>query len=424
MPKTKKKKTKRNIIIGIVALIIVILIVSVFTRGSGGNYSQETAQIRDVVTYYAFSGNIDADNKQNLTATSTISIDKILVREGDYVREGDTLYTLDDSDVVNNVAASEANVEVARISYEKAQGATQTQTVMQAQIALSNAVIAFNDAELNFNRVNSLFENGAATSQAVEQAHTAYENAKNQLELSQVNFDTAMLTAQQTIQTAKAQYEQAKANYQNSLNLLDNRRIKAKVSGIVADVYVQDNFTPSMGDKIMDIVDYNSLILKIDVDEYDIGIVDVDKEVEIVVNSLETEITGVISKISNQAKKSGDLSYFTATIAIGSVEGLRVGLSVEARVPNISRLGVVTLSVDAIQYDIVNNPFVYVGVKNNPTRRDIEIGKNDGVIIEILSGVSDGEIVYIPQTGMGAMMNQQPEGATQLRREVNRGEGS
>ena len=47
---------------------------------------------KDIKTYYSFSGDVKAKNSKQTVLSSTYTIDEILVKEGDIVEEGDTLF--------------------------------------------------------------------------------------------------------------------------------------------------------------------------------------------------------------------------------------------------------------------------------------------------------------------------------------------
>ena len=402
----KKKSRMKWVILAVIMLAVAAAGYYAYTnRQSGMPYIEEAAEIRDVITYYSFSGNIDTKNKQNVTyAGNNISIESISVKPGDYVHVGDILYTLDTTDVENNLAAAAANLELAQINLRRAQGAGGSQSVTQARIALTTAQNAVNDAQSNYDRTRILFEAEAVAAQTMEQATTALANAQAQLVNAQAAYDAAYEGSGQNAASALAQYDQAQASYNIAQNALSNRIIKAKVDGIVADVYVQENSTLYMGDRVMDVVDYDSLIVEIRVDEYEIASVSVGKEVDIYLNALEKNVSGVITRISNQARKLGDLSYFTAEVALKPSGDLRVGLSSEVRVLNVYRPGVVTISLNALQFDIENKPFVYVGTAKSPVRHDVGIGDNDGVIVEITEGLSPGDPVLVQRNPWAGMM--------------------
>jgi len=409
-----KKSGKKWIVFGCVLLVIIVAVLYWYTsRDTGTLYIEETAEIRDVITYYSFSGNIDAKNKQNVIfAGANISLGGINVKPGDYVRTGDILYTLDSIDVENNVAAAAASVELARIGLERAQGAGPSQTLAQARVALTTAENAYKDAQANIERTSALYEAGAVTAQALEQATNAIANTQAQLASAQAALAAAQEGSGQNVASALAQYDQAQANLNNAQNALSNRQIKAKVDGVVADVYIQENSTLNTGERIMDIIDYDSLIVEIRIDEYEITAVSAGKEVDVYINALDKNMRGVITKISNQARKLGDLSYFTAEITLDKSPDLRIGLSTEVKVLNVNQIGVLTVTSNALRFDVENRPFVYQGANNKPERKFVEIGKNDGVIVEITGGLEAGDIVLVPWSAFRRM----PPGVTRMGR--------
>jgi multidrug efflux pump subunit AcrA (membrane-fusion protein) len=337
-----------------------------------------------------------------------LTIDRIYVKEGDFVREGDILFSFETTDIENSVASAAAQVEIARINYETAQSTGREQNLAQANSSLMQAENSYRDAQLNLQRMEALFESNAISQQQMDQARTAYQNSAAQVQLARVNNSAAATNAGQNIRSARAQYQQAQANHRNAQNNLNNRVIKAEIDGVVADIYVSGNVTLSMGERVMDIVDYSDLILEIRVDEYEIAAMTEGKVVDVHVNALSKDVSGYISKISNQATRVGDLSYFVTEIQLEDPQTLRVGLSVEVRVPNVERKGVVTVSMGAVQFDLENNPFVLVGDRNNPRQQSVQVGQNDGVIVEITEGLSEGDVVLVRRRIMRVVPGQGP----------------
>lgn len=401
--KEKMKKNKKWIIMGTVVIVLILM-----ARGCAatpGGFGLERAEIRDISTFYSYSGVIVARNRQNVTAPGgNVSVERIHVSEGDFVRVGDLLISFEATDLESGVAAASAQVEIARINLESASGHGQAQSLAQGQASLAQAETSFRDAQANLDRMRELFASGAVSRQQLEQAETAFNNANTQLELARVNNDVASTGAGQQIRVARAQYDQARANLRSAQNALNNRIIRAEVAGIVADIYVQEGITLVMGEPVIDVVDYDDLILEIRVDEYEIAAMSEGKEVLVHVNALNRDVRGRISRIANQASRIGDLSFFATEVQLEESYGLRVGLSVELRVPNVERRGVVTISMDALQFDLQNNPFVLVGDRRNPERRSVSIGENDGVIVEITEGLAEGDEVLVPRSFGGGMM--------------------
>jgi len=88
----KKPKKRKYITIGIIIAVIIGLIVWNAVSPKAVSYTEETAKTQDLVTYYSFTGNIEAKDSQKVIATTNSKISKIYVEEGDQVKDGDSLF--------------------------------------------------------------------------------------------------------------------------------------------------------------------------------------------------------------------------------------------------------------------------------------------------------------------------------------------
>lgn len=319
-----------------IAIIIIVLIINFSPEFSSeiqpnGGLTKNIEQ-DGLPSYYVYSGNIDVKTKQNCTAIGSYYVKQFYVKEGDYVHRGDLLYTLDDSDISDSIAQAAAGVEVARVNYEKAATSAQSQANAGAETALESATLAYNDAAANLDRMLVLYNSGAISQVALEQAQTAFNNAKLQYESAQRNHGTTTLSAAQSAQAAKAQYDQARAGYEVAKTQLDKRKVTAEIDGIVSDVFAYENSTLTMGQRIMDVIDYGSLILEIKVDQFEVSMFNVGDPIEIYVHALGSSVSGVVSKISNQAIKTGEVSSFIVTIDIEERDDIKIGLLAEVKI--------------------------------------------------------------------------------------------
>lgn len=393
-----KKNSKKKIIIAVIIFTIAIALVSsIAMRPRGENYSEETAEARDIETWYSFSGNIEAKDSQTVVSGGMLPIKKLYVKEGDVVKKGDVLYLLDKSDIAANIDQAAAGVDIARINYEKMKTTTKDQQVSQASNTLSSAQLAFNEAKTSLERMTELFDSGSISRQEFEQSQKAYDSAKLQLDSAQSSYDITLKAVEQNIETAKAQLDQSKANYEAAVSQVGDLEVLAEISGEISEVYVEENEALVTGTKIMDIVDYDNLEVKVKVDEYDLGALSTGKEVTVTINQLGKDVAGKVSKISREAETVNEVSFFTASIDLENDPDLRVGLSVEVKAPNKKAAEATTISMKALQFDQGNNPFVYYRYTNgNVAAKTVKAGINDGTYVQVLDGVKPGEVVLIP----------------------------
>ena len=457
----KKLTKKHTIIISVVLIILAIIVFNLF-RSKEGNYTEETAKTQDVTTYYTFSGNIESNESQKVVSKTNLSVKKFYVKEGDIVKKGDLLFELDNTSIASNLEQAAASVELAKINLEMAKGSSKDQQLAQAKLNLNTAKLnyeassgsskeqqtiqitnslesaqtAFDSAALNLERVQGLYQLGGAALVEVEQAQSAYDAAKMQLDVAQNNFDNLESTINQSINLANEQLVAAKGSYESlqgsiahniriaeeqvkqaqaSYNLLkeqaDDTRVLAEANGEVSEIHVTENESLIMGTPIMDIVNYNDLIVKLKVDEYDLRAISLEKDAEVTVSSLKETVSGKVTDISRQATVVNGVSYFETIIGLEKNESLRVGLSTEVKIINENVKNAITISMKALQFDNENKPYVfYRNEKGDVVIKPVNVGINDGVIAQILEGVKSGEKILIPEELWNPMMGPPPSG--------------
>ena len=394
---TKKGSKKKIIIVSIVCVTIIALIAVLVLRPKGANYNEETAKTQDIKTYYSFSGNIEAKDSQTVVSGSMLPIKKLYVKKGDLVKKGDVLFILDESDIAANIDQAAAGVEISKINLEKMKTTTKDQQLAQLSNTLSSAKLTFNEAKINLERMTELFNAGGISKLEFEQAQKGYNTAKLQLESAQSNYDITKKSVEQNIRTAKAQLNQSEASYAAAKSQAGDIEITAEMDGEVSEIYVEENESLITGTKIMDIVNYDKLEVKVKVDEFDLGAISEGKEVTVTINPLEKDVAGRVSEISKEAETVNEVSYFTASIDLEKDPDLRVGLSVEVKALNKSVTSATTISMKALQFDNENRPFVYYrDINGNVITKPIKVGINDGNTVQIIDGIKTGEVLLLP----------------------------
>lgn len=85
--------------------------------------------------------------------------------------------------------------------------------------------------------------------------------------------------------------------------------IKSKIEGEVLEIYVEESEQLMPGAKIMEIVDYKDLQLKVKVDEYDLNSIKIEDEVNIKIHALDKEIIGQVSEISKEGTYMNGVTF-------------------------------------------------------------------------------------------------------------------
>lgn len=175
-------------------------------------------------------------------------------------------------------------------------------------------------------------------------------------------------------------------------------RIEARLSGILTDIYVEEDETVQSGRNLFRIADYDNPVVSIRVDEYDVGALSTGMEVTVYVHALDKSLTGTISKIDREAKVSGSIAYYDAKVSVPQDGTLRMGMSAEVTVLKDQALSATTVTLNAIQFDDDSKPFVFCYSRGEEiVRQPVILGINNGSIVQVLDGIKSGETVLIPK---------------------------
>ncbi len=249
---------------------------------------------------------------------------------------------------------------------------------------------------------------------AMELAEVTMQKLKSdwtrQLELFKGN-----LISRSEMDATEGLYKEAELRFRTSserLELLEKGRIrmanrdidsliKSPISGIILaqSVFQGDpvvpltNFQP--GTELCSLADMGSLLFKGTVDEIDVGKIADGLAAEIQIGALpEARIPGRVDRIFPKAKKEGNATLFDIWILIDDLAGasLRAGFSATASIQIRERRQVPLLPERLVLFED-GKKFVEVPDGEKTKKVEVRTGLSDGLNIEILEGVKEGDPV-------------------------------
>ena len=231
----EKKKTNKKFIIIFAVLIIV-----------GGTYG-----IYKYVHSLSHEGTDDAQIEKNMNpiiARVTGYVTKVNVSDNDFVKKGDTLFTIDSNDYTVRVEDAKAALAVAQGNYAAAKegiGSAQANVsvskanVQSAAGNIESARIRLKRASNDFERYSNLYKNHSITAQQFEQAEAAKQEAESQLRILQQqekasSFQTSAASAATNV--SGKQIEVAAANIKRAQAALDAANLNLSYTVVTASV--------------------------------------------------------------------------------------------------------------------------------------------------------------------------------------------
>lgn len=189
----------------------------------------------------------------------------------------------------------------------------------------------------------------------------------------------------------------------------DGETVQADMAGEVTGLYIEEGSVVSAGETTAQIIDMSSLEVELKVDEYDVAAVTPGVPVQISVLATGGQFTGSVTALDKNGTASGDLSYYTAAVALESGEGVYPGMQISAKILREKAENAVLLRQDAIQFDEYNKPYVYMRGADGKevVQVGVSVGASDGIYCEITDGLKTGDTVLKPSgMSMAELMQQ------------------
>ena len=423
-------KKSRIVIVTAVVTVVVVSVVGWLVI-SKVNPSQKATAVRieqpergELIELVSAPGEIEPETKVEISARFSARIIELPYDEGDIVTRGDplanppvpasVLVRLDGKDLESQLLSAEASyaAQMAQVKVEKAQ-------ISSRRASLSGLSASLKQAERDLERQKGLLESQDISQAAFDQTQlkvdelkAQYATAKHTLEAAELN----LVVLQHNLEAASAMITQAR-------EVLSYTTITSPIDGVVtrlnAEVgeLVMTGTMNNPGTVIMGVADLSQMLVVAQVDEADVGKLEVGQEAVIRVQAFwDKQFKGVVDNIAltHDITRSGAKYFRTEIVLQGDVKRLYSGLTANidiytkkhSNIIKVPTQAVLGRRVDDLRIDIrENNPnvdpnksdvmVVYRCIDDKAVVTPVTIGPSDMTHIIIKSGLSESDKVII-----------------------------
>lgn len=390
--KTKNTKRKRNIII-FISILLVLIIAGIFIGGGkkkGIEVTTEKAAKRTIVQTVTALGKIIPETEVKISPETSGEIIQLGIKEGEYVKSGQLLARIK-PDIINS--------QLEQMKYS-AEAVKSDIPAMQSSLA---------KAESEYKRATELFEKKYISQQEYEIAKNTFNSAKA------------------AVNASESRYEQAKASFRQTQKTAAKTVLFAPISGTVTKLNVEQGEkvvgTEMMqGTEIMVISDLNVMNAEVEVDENDIILVKIGDKAKIQVDALTGKtFEGEVIEIGHSAIQSSvgtqnQVTNFKVKIRITNLDPkFRPGMSCNVDISTEKHENVVSVPLQSVTEKTIdekideNNKsdkkdeektkktippvYVYLVQGNKVKMVQVKTGLSDNGYIEITEGLKEGDVV-------------------------------
>ena len=311
---------------------------------------------------------------QNFEAHSPVAttVKRLLIKEGEHVRQGQLLLQLDDAYLRSQAARAQAQMKAAQANQSDLKNSGTQEELLTLDSELIKARSTHDAAQRNLDAFRRLQQQGAASAGEVKQAEDALQRAQ---------ADTTLLEqkkkdrySQSEVAKVQAQGAEAQAAYEAAEDALAKSSVRAPFDGIVYALPVKQGAYVQVGDLLLQEGDLSRMLVRTFVDEPDIGRLGTGQKIEVTWDALPGRIwNGAVSTVPATVKLRGTRNVGEVTCTLDNHDlRLLPNVNVGVTVITAEHSGVLTLLREAVHIDDTK-PYVYEVVDGELKRRGVEV---------------------------------------------------
>lgn len=227
-----------------------------------------------------------------------------LVDEGESVKKGQLIASLETADLDLDVANAKAQLLAAQATLTQLLNGSRSQDIAAAQAALRSAQADQTNAALEYQRMERLFDQRAVAAQERDRSQAAYAMANARAEQAAQQLSLVMAgPRQEEIDLAAARVEQGKQQLKLAQTRVAYAQIVSPLDGFVLSKNIEPGEYVAQGTPVVTVGDLERVWLKAYIAETDLGKVKLGQKVAVTTDTYpDKTYAGVIGFIASEAE--------------------------------------------------------------------------------------------------------------------------
>jgi len=336
---------------------IALLAVAAVAGGVAWRRRQKAAQSTAVPSYrpvpvsrgtlsrsISATGNLSAAGQIDVYPEKSGVVDAVLVDVGREVKTGDVLVRLVQDQI----------------------------DVQQASSSVRQREEELKSAQDMLGKIRDLHGRGAATDKELKSAESSVVQAQDNLQAARLKLDSLVTHSGDGL-------------------------IRSPMDGVITAVKAVVGGSVSPSAAVVTMVDPRDVVLKVTVDENDIGVVQVGQRADITLDAVDgLSLAGTVSAVGKVGETKSGIVVFNVDIGIDNPDpSARPGMSAEAEI-TVERVdNAIIVPISALEGRIGRYAVQVRNADGDIEPRSVEVGMRTTTAAEIISGLSAGEIVVV-----------------------------
>ena len=353
------KRAVKYIIFALIGIIFIGTFVFLFKKSKPEEvrYQEVEATMQSIRKTTIITGKIVPRNEVNIKPQINGIISELYKEAGQTVQENEVIAKLKVIPDMNSLSSAQSRVRLAEINLAQ--------------------------AKTNFDREKTLYDKELVSAEEYDQVRQAYNQAKEE-----------MSAAQESLEVIRDGVSKSNATGSST-------HVRSTISGLILDIpvkvgnsVIQAN-TMNEGTTVASVANMNDLIFDGNIDETEVGSISEGMGVTITIGALQDyHFEAVLEYISPKAVEVNGANQFEFKAAVNASTDkmIRSGYSANAEIVLESAENVLSVPESTLEF-AGDSTFVYRKTGDEFVRNPVTTGISNGVNIEIVEGLDQGDIV-------------------------------
>lgn len=349
----------------------------------------ERTAIRSVIST---NGKIEPVNNFEAHAPAATSVQSVIVKEGDFVKNGQLLLVLDDADARAQAARAQTLMKAAQADLSAVERGGNQEEVLNLDAQLVKARTDRDSAQRNLDALKRLEQQGAASAGEVREAENGLARADAQLTLLQQKQTKRY--SKPEVARVEAQRAEAQATYDAAQDVVAKSNVRAPFDGIVYSLPAKKGGFVAAGDLLLQVADLRKVLVRAFVDEPDVARLAQGDLIEITWDAIpgrvwQARVTDIPSTVKLRgARNVGETTCIVDNKDLKLLPNVNVGVTIVTAAHD----GVLVVPREAVRMDDTK-PYVLQVVGQELKRRDVETSLSNLTQVEVTRGLSARDVI-------------------------------
>jgi HlyD family secretion protein len=384
-------------VLGLAAGLVVLVLVLLAVRGQSPAVPVVKVVRQDLNSSITSNGKVEPISAAIARAGFPSFVGTVKATEGQAIRRGEVILTLDAADVRAQLAQARGNLLTAQTDLRNAKAGGPPDEVAQLQGDLDKARAQVENLDRTHQALQALVAKQAATLDELAQNETLLAQARSNLQTLTQKRDELAQRAALNAQQASLRADQAGEEVKSLEEKVQSATVIAPSDGTLYSLPVRAGDYVKVGDVLAEMADLRHVRVRAFVDEPDLGWLEPGQEVLVNWDAKPGRTwAGNTEQIPKQVVALGARSVGEVLCSVDNDKlELLPNVNVQVSIMVRERRGVLVVPRAAVRYD-KGQHYVFVFQDDRINRRDISVGIASTSNYEVLSGLKGDERIALP----------------------------